>query len=52
MIYTVFVGGTEVTAFYLSKEQAEQLAQDYIDEGYDDVAIVEVDVENKQNLQN
>ena len=37
--YSVFVGGTEVNDYLLTKEQAENLAQEFIDDGYDDVEI-------------
>ena len=37
--YSVWVGGTEVNDYYLSKAEANRLAQGYIDDGYDDVAI-------------
>lgn len=37
--YTVWVGEFEVNDYYLTKERAEALAQEYIDDGYDDVII-------------
>ena len=37
--FTVFVGGTEVNDFLLTREQAEQLAERY--SNYDDVKIIE-----------
>ena len=37
--YTVWVGGTEVNDYLLTKEEAEELAQKYIDRGYNDVVI-------------
>jgi len=38
--YTVWVGGTEVNDSYLkSSEEAEELANKYREEGYDDVRI-------------
>jgi len=40
--YTVFVGGAEVCDYLVSKEQAESIAEQYQDEGYDDVAVMEV----------
>ena len=41
--WTVWVGGGEVTDFYLmSKEQADKVADFYIKEGYDDVVVEEV----------
>jgi hypothetical protein len=41
--YTVWVGGGEVNDFYLTKEQAESIAQGWIDQGYDDVYIENVE---------
>jgi hypothetical protein len=40
--YTVWVGGTEVNGYLLSKGDAEALAQKYIDRGYDDVVVEEI----------
>lgn len=42
-IYTVYVGGSEVNDYYLTKLEAENLAQDYLDDDYpiEDVIIVE-----------
>jgi len=40
--YSVWVGGWEVNAFYLTRQEARQLANDYIQGGYDDVMIEEV----------
>lgn len=41
MLYTVWVGGTEVCDEYLnSLEDAQRLADEYRDEGYDDVVIM------------
>ena len=37
--YTVWVGATEVNDYLLSRENAIKLAQEYIDDGYDDVRI-------------
>ena len=39
--YVVWVGGTEVNDYALTFEEAENLAQEYIDDGHDDVAIEE-----------
>ena len=39
--FTVWVGGAEVNDYYLSEDKAEDLAQDFLDDGYDDVEIVE-----------
>ena len=39
--FSVWVGGTEVNDYLLTKEQAEDLAFEYEEDGYDDVAIDE-----------
>ena len=45
--YTVWVGGTEVNDSYLkSSEEAEELANKYREEGYDDVRIFEMGIDN------
>ena len=41
--YTVWVGGIEVNDFYLTKDEAEAVADDFILEGYEDVYIKEID---------
>ena len=38
--YSVFVGGAEVNNYLLTKEQAEKLANDFLNDGYKDVQIV------------
>ena len=40
--YTVWVGGSEVNDYYLSLDEAQSLAKLYLDRGYDDVLIEEV----------
>jgi hypothetical protein len=40
--WTVWVGGGEINSYYLTKIKAEELAQVWIDKGYDDVVIQEV----------
>ena len=40
--YSVFVGGGEVNDYLLTKEEAEEMARNYINEGYDDVKVVNV----------
>ena len=40
--FSVWVGGTEVNDYLLTREEAENLAFEYEDEGYDDVIIDEV----------
>ena len=37
--YTVWVGGSEANASYLSETQAHNLAQAWKDKGYDDVVV-------------
>jgi len=39
--FTVWVGGTEVNDNYMSEAEAHKLAQQYIDDQYDDVKIEE-----------
>lgn len=41
--YTVFVGGCEVNDNYLSLEDANKLAQEYLNDGYNDVVVVRND---------
>lgn len=38
-IYSVWVGACEVNNYYLTKENAINLAHEYEDKGYDDVVI-------------
>ena len=40
--YSVWVGGSEVNDYYLTKDQAEALANDYKIKGYTDVQIEEI----------
>ena len=42
--YTVWVGGTEVNDEYLTKEEAENLAFEYKDVGYEDVIIEKIKI--------
>ena len=42
-IYTVWVGGTEVNDYLLDKRKAFDLAQQYIDDGYDDVFVKRIE---------
>jgi hypothetical protein len=37
--WSVWVGGGEVNSVYLSETQAQNMAQAWKDEGYDDVAV-------------
>ena len=41
-IFTVWVGGTEVNDFYLDKNGADSLSDNYKQQGYDDVVIEEL----------
>lgn len=43
--YSVWVGGCEVNDYYLTKVQAEDLAEEYKADGYDDVFIEKVEGE-------
>ena len=38
--YSVWVGGVEVNDYLLSKRDAKRVAEEYKNEGYDDVVIV------------
>jgi glycine cleavage system aminomethyltransferase T len=40
--WTVWVGGGEVNSYYLSETEAKDIAQAWIDKGYDDVVVEEV----------
>lgn len=41
--WTVWVGGGEITSYYLmSRNEADNIADYYIKEGYDDVVVEEV----------
>ena len=42
MSWTVWVGGSEVNSYLLSKEEAEDIAQAWKDNGYDDVVMERV----------
>jgi len=41
--FTVWVGGVEVNDEYLTKEEADDLALEYEEDGYDDVVVEEVE---------
>lgn len=43
--YSVYVGDGEVNDYYLTKEQAEDLAEEYRKDGYDDVVVEEFDLD-------
>ena len=40
--WTVWVGGIEVNDYYLTKEEADDLADEYRADGYDDVVVEQV----------
>ena len=40
--FSVWVGGVEVNDYYLTEAQANALAEQYRNEGYDDVSVEEV----------
>jgi len=44
--YTVWVGGVEVNDYLLPKEEAEELADEYRENGYDDVSVEKVEPES------
>lgn len=41
--YTVWVGSFEVNDYYLTEEQAQKIANEFITDGYDDVIIEKVE---------
>lgn len=41
--WSVWVGGVEVNDYYLTKEHAQDIAFDYVDDDYDDVVIMDTD---------
>jgi hypothetical protein len=41
-MWTVWVGGGEVNDYYLSETQAKDIAQAWIDKGYDEVVVEEI----------
>ncbi len=41
--FTVWVGGVEANDYYLTEKEAENLAEEYRNDGYDDVVIEEVE---------
>lgn len=41
--WTVFVGGVEVNDYLLDFERASDLAQEYLDDDYDDVVLMQYD---------
>ena len=43
MKYTIYVGGVEVSDYYLTKTIAEHVANNWRNMGYDDVYVVEVE---------
>tara|TARA_Y100000389_G_scaffold203324_1_gene251405 strand:+ start:1526 stop:1684 length:159 start_codon:yes stop_codon:yes gene_type:complete len=44
--FTVWVGGVEVNDYLLTLQEAEELAEDYEMDGYDDVIIEDVSDED------
>ncbi len=44
MMYSVWVGGLEVSKYYLTRVEAEDLAEIWRNIGHDDVAIEEVEI--------
>ena len=42
MSWTIWVGGSEVNSYLLTKSQAISLANEWSNQGYDDVVIQEV----------
>ena len=49
-IYTVWVGGTEVNDYLISKEKAIEIKKEWEQKGYDDVVIEKVlNINNEKN---
>ena len=44
LMYTLWVGGSEMNSNYLTRRDAEYWAQEMIEMGYDDVVIGEINV--------
>ena len=40
-VFSVWVGGSEVNDYYLTIDEAIRIADEYVDDGYEDVHIVE-----------
>ena len=40
-IWSVYVGGAEVNNYYLTKSEAEELADEHVEYGFNDVYIVD-----------
>lgn len=40
--YSVWVGGGEINDYYLTKEEADRVAEAWLSKGYDDVQIEEI----------
>jgi hypothetical protein len=40
--YTVWVGGVEANDYYLTRDEAQALANEYISDEYDDVVVVRI----------
>ena len=38
-MYTVWCGGVEVNDHYMARDKADELAKEYLEDGYDDVSI-------------
>lgn len=41
-IYSVWIGGIEINDTYLTKDKAEEIAAAYIEDGYTDVIIEQI----------
>ena len=48
--WTVFVGGTEVNDYLMDFTRATALAQEYADDGYDDVVVMQYDTGEEQRI--
>lgn len=48
--WTVFVGGTETNDHLMNFTDASRLADDYLDDGYDDVVLMQYDTGEEVRL--
>ena len=46
--YTVWVGGGEITDYYLTLKEAKRIANNWIDDGYLDTVIKKVELSRQQ----
>ena len=49
-LYTVWVGGGEVNSYHLTEDEAMEIAQAWIDKGYEAVLIEKITSEKEKTL--